>query len=146
MRAGTENIPGIVGLGKACEIAKRDLEKNMEYLKNLGNYFIKLVEEKIPNVKLNGSKNLRVPGNTNFSFKGIDSQNLLLKLDEKGMCASSGSACSSGDALPSHVLKAIGLSDGMAKAALRVTFGEENTKEDIEELVGCIIQAIRELS
>ena len=146
MRAGTENIPGIVGLGKACEIAKRDLDKNMEYLKDLRNYFIKLVEEKIPNAKLNGSRNLRVPGNSNFSFKGVDSQNLLLKLDAKGMYASSGSACSSGDALPSHVLKAIGLSDDMAKAALRITFGEENTKEDVEDLVECIIQAIRELS
>ena len=144
-RAGTENVAGIVGLGKACEIAKRDLEKNIEYLKSLRDYFIKLVEEKIEIALFNGSKKLRVSGNSNFSFKGIDSQSLLLKLDEKGICVSSGSACSEGNGKPSHVLKAIGLSDEEAKSAIRVTLGEENTKEDIDYLVESIIESIREL-
>ena len=144
-RAGTENVAGIVGLGKACEIAKRDLEKNIEYLKSLRDYFIKSVEEKIEIALFNGSKKLRVSGNSNFSFKGIDSQSLLLKLDEKGICVSSGSACSEGNGKPSHVLKAIGLSDEEAKSAIRVTLGEENTKEDIDYLVEIIIESIREL-
>lgn len=145
-RAGTENVVGIVGLGKACEIAKRDLEKNIEYLKSLRDYFIKLVEEKIEIALFNGSKKLRVSGNSNFSFKGIDSQSLLLKLDEKGICVSSGSACSEGNGKPSHVLKAIGLSDEEAKSAIRVTLGEENTKEDVDYLVESIIESIEELN
>ena len=144
-RAGTENVAGIVALGKACEIAKRDLEKNIEYLKSLRDYFIKSVEEKIEIALFNGSKKLRVSGNSNFSFKGIDSQSLLLKLDEKGICVSSGSACSEGNGKPSHVLKAIGLSDEEAKSAIRVTLGEENAKEDIDYLVESIIESIREL-
>ena len=145
-RAGTENVAGIVALGKACEIAKRDLEKNMEYLKSLRDYFINLVEERIEGASLNGSRKLRVSGNSNFSFKGIDSQSLLLKLDEKGICISSGSACSEGNGKPSHVLKAIGLSDEEATSAIRVTFGEENTKEDVDYLVDSIIESIRELN
>ena len=132
-------------MGKACEIAKRDMGKNIEYLRNLRDYFIKLVEEKIEIAMFNGSRKLRVSGNSNFSFKGIDSQNLLLKLDEKGICVSSGSACSEGNGKPSHVLKAIGLSDEEAKSAIRVTLGEENTKEDIDYLVESIIESIREL-
>ena len=144
-RGGTENVAGIVALGKACEIAKRDMGKNIEYLRNLRDYFIKLVEEKIEIAMLNGSRKLRVSGNSNFSFKGIDSQSLLLKLDEKGICVSSGSACSEGNGKPSHVLKAIGLSDEEAKSAIRVTLGEENTKEDIDYLVESIIESIREL-
>ena len=144
-RAGTENVAGIVGLGKACEIAKRDMGKNIEYLRNLRDYFIKLVEEKIEIAMFNGSRKLRVSGNSNFSFKGIDSQSLLLKLDEKGICVSSGSACSEGNGKASHVLKAIGLSDEEAKSAIRVTLGEENTKEDVDYLVESIIESIREL-
>jgi len=144
-RAGTENVAGIVALGKACEIAKRDMGKNIEYLRTLRDYFIKLVEEKIDIAMFNGSRKLRVSGNSNFSFKGIDSQSLLLKLDEKGICVSSGSACSEGNGKPSHVLKAIGLSDEEAKSAIRVTLGEENTKEDIDYLVDSIIESVREL-
>lgn len=145
-RAGTENVAGIVALGKACEIAKRDMENNIEYLRTLRDYFIKLVEEKIEIAMFNGSRKLRVSGNSNFSFKGIDSQSLLLKLDEKGICVSSGSACSEGNGKPSHVLKAIGLSDEEAKSAIRVTLGEENTKEDIDYLVESIIESIEELN
>ncbi len=145
-RAGTENVPGIVALGKACEIARKNLEKNMRYLQEIRDYYINLVENKIDGAILNGSRKLRVPSNANFSFNTIDAQNLLLKLDEKGIYASSGSACSSGDSSPSHVLTAIGLSEKKAKGALRITFGEENTKEDVDYLVESIEQAIRELS
>ena len=145
-RAGTENVPGIVALGKACEIARKNLEKNMRYLQEIRDYYINLVENKIDGAILNGSRKLRVPSNANFSFNTIDPQNLLLKLDEKGIYASSGSACSSGDSSPSHVLTAIGLSEKKAKGALRITFGEENTKEDVDYLVESIEQAIRELS
>lgn len=144
-RAGTENVAGIVALGKACEIAKRDMGKNIEYLRTLRDYFIKLVEEKIDIAMFNGSRKLRVSGNSNFSFKGIDSQSLLLKLDEKGICVSSGSACSEGNGKPSHVLKAIGLSDEEAKSAIRVTLGEENTKEDIDYLVDILEETIKKL-
>lgn len=145
-RAGTENVPGMVGLGKACEIARNNLLESMEYLQELRDYYINLVEKKIPIAILNGSRKLRVTSNSNFSFRGIDGQSLILKLDAKGICASGGSVCSAGDSSPSHVLKAIGLSDEMAKGALRVTFGESNTKEDVDYLVESIEEAIRELS
>ena len=141
-RAGTENVAEIVGLGKACEIAKNNLENHMKYLKELRDYFITQVEENIPDVKLNGDREKRLPGNTNFSFKGIKGETLLLKLDEIGICASTGSACSSGIEASSHVLTAIGLSNELANSSLRVTFGEENTKEDVNYLIKNLIEII----
>lgn len=134
-RASTENVPGIVGLGKACELANKNINKHIEHLTKLRNYYISEVEKKIENIKLNGSKEKRLPGNVNFSFEKIDGQSLLLNLDEKGICASSGSACSTGSPEPSHVLKAIGLSNELAYGALRTSFGDDNTKEDIDFLV-----------
>lgn len=134
-RSGTENVAGIVGLGKACEIAKKQMNNHMEKLKELRDYFIEQVEEKIPNAKLNGSRENRLPGNANFSFKNADSQELLFKLDSKGICVSSGSACSAGDSNPSHVLTAIGLEKELAQGTIRFTFGEDNTKEDIDYLL-----------
>ena len=134
-RSGTENVAGIVGLGKACEIAKKQMNNHMEKLKELRDYFIEQVEEKIPNAKLNGSRENRLPGNANFSFKNVDSQELLFKLDSKGICVSSGSACSAGDSNPSHVLTAIGLEKELAQGIIRFTFGEDNTKEDIDYLL-----------
>ena len=144
-RAGTENVAEIVAIGKACEIAKNNLEKHIEYLKNLRDYYINEIETKISNVKLNGSKTNRLPGNTNFSFEGIRGETLLLKLDEIGICASTGSACSSGSQEPSHVLTAIGLSEELANSSLRITFGEENTKEDIDFLIQNLIKITNEL-
>lgn len=134
-RSGTENVAGIVGLGKACEIAKKEMNNHMAKLKELRNYFIKQVEKDIPNAKLNGSRENRLPGNANFSFKNADSQELLFKLDSKGICVSSGSACSSGNSNPSHVLIAIGLPQELAQGTIRFTFGEDNTKEDIDYLL-----------
>lgn len=144
-RAGTENVASIVGLGKACEIANKNLDKHMQYLKKLRDYFIEQVEQKISEVKLNGDKEKRLPGNVNFSFKNVDGGELLLKLDAKEICASSGSACSSGSSSPSHVLLAIGLKEEWANGALRVTFSEENSKEDVDYLVNCLIEIIEEI-
>lgn len=144
-RAGTENVPGIVGLGKACELANVYLDRHMKHLQELRDYYISQVQEKIPNVKLNGGKEKRLPGNANFSFTSVDGQSLLLNLDAKGICASSGSACSTGSSNPSHVLLAIGLSPELAYGALRTTFGEENTKEDIDYLVENLIEIVERL-
>ena len=134
-RSGTENVAGIVGLGKACELANINLENHQIHLKSLRDYFIKQVQDKIQDIKINGDLENRLPGNANISFKGVDAVSLLLKLDEKGICASSGSACTSGSQEPSHVLVAIGLPNDMANGALRVTFGEDNKIEDVDYLV-----------
>lgn len=144
-RAGTENVPGIVGLGKACEIANKNLNNHIEYLKQLRDYYIFEIEKRIKNVKLNGSREKRLPGNANFSFEGIDAQTLLLKLDQVGICASAGSACNTGSSLPSHVLLSIGLNKELAYGALRTTFSEENTKEDVKYLIENIEHIVRNL-
>ena len=144
-RSGTENVPGIVGLGKACEMADKNMEDHQKHLSELRDYYIKLVEEKIPYVKLNGSRKKRLPGNANFSYRFVDGEALLLNLDMKGICASSGSACTSGTSNPSHVLSAIGLSHDMAQGALRVSFGEKNTKEDVDYLVDNLVEIVERL-
>ena len=142
-RAGTENVAGIVGLGKACELAEQNLRAHIEHLKNLREYFILQVQEKIPGAKLNGAREERLPGNANFSFQNIEGETLLFKLDEKGICASSGSACTSGSTTPSHVLTAIGLPSEFAKGTLRISFGEDNTKEDIDFLVAELVKIVK---
>jgi cysteine desulfurase len=138
-------VPEIVGLGKACELARINLNQHMKHLQEIRDYYILQVEEKIENVKLNGSREKRLPGNANFSFYNVDAEALLLNLDAKGICASAGSACSTGSSNPSHVLSAIGLSDELAYGALRTTFGEENTKKDIDYLVENLIEIIGRL-
>ena len=137
-RSGTENVAGIVGLGKAIEIANKNLEEHIKNLTNLREYYFEKITEKIPNCKINGSRKKRLPGNANVSFPNVDGEELLLKLDEKGICASTGSACSSGASSPSHVLMAIGLSKEFANGTLRITLGDDNTKEDIDFLVNAI--------
>lgn len=144
-RAGTENVAEIVGLGKACEIAQTNLESHINKLKELRDFYISQVEKRIDNIKLNGPRDNRLPGNANISFKGINGSELLLKLDEKGICASAGSACSTGSSSPSHVLTSIGLDSKMADGTLRVTFCEENSKEDVEYLVENLKNIVREL-
>lgn len=144
-RAGTENVAAIVGLGKACELAKKNLSHHMEHLEEVRNYYISQVEEKIPYVKLNGSREKRLPGNANFSFEFVEGEALLLNLDLKGICASSGSACTSGSLDPSHVLVAIGLQSKMAQGSLRTTFGEDNTKEDVDFLVENLVEIVGRL-
>lgn len=144
-RAGTENVAGIVGLGKACELAELHLKENMKHLKELRDYFIIQVQEKIEGAILNGGMENRLPGNSNFSFQGVEGEALLLNLDAKGICASAGSACTSGSSAPSHVLAAIGLSDDLARSSLRVTFGEDNTKEDVDYLVENLCEIVKKL-
>lgn len=144
-RAGTENVAGIVGLGKAIEIAYKNFDKYNEKLTTLRDYYISQVEAKIPKVKLNGDRIKRLPGNANISFKGIEGESLLLNLDLKGICASSGSACSTGSLNPSHVLMAIGLPHEIAHGSLRTTFGDENTKEDVDYLVDNLVEIVGKL-
>lgn len=144
-RAGTENVAGIVGLGKACELAQVHLKEHRQHLKELRDYFIAQVEDKIEGAVLNGSKENRLPGNANFSFSGIDGEALLLNLDAKGICASAGSACTSGSSAPSHVLSSIGLSDELAHGSLRVTFGEDNIKEDVDYLIENLCEIVQRL-
>lgn len=144
-RGGTENVVGIVGLGKACELARINMNKHMKYLKEIRDYYIDKVKENIPNVRLNGRLENRLPGNANFSFEGVDGEALLLNLDAKGICASSGSACSTGSPEPSHVLTAIGCTPNQAFSALRTTFGEENTKQDVDYLVENLKEIVERL-
>lgn len=144
-RSGTENVAGIVGLGKACEIAKFNLDKHQQYLSHLRDYFLNKMKDKFPDIKINGDIEKRLPGNANISFKNIDAVSLLLKLDQYGICASSGSACNSGSQEPSHVLVAIGLPSDMANGTLRVTFGEDNTIKDVDYLINVIQKSINEL-
>lgn len=144
-RAGTENVAGIVGLGEACKLANENLNTHMKYLKKLRNYYIQEVKRRIPKVILNGAIEDRLPGNANFSFEGVEGTSILLKLDEIGISASSGSACSTGNPNPSHVLTAIGLNEEQAKSALRITFGEDNTIEDVDYLIKNLERIIKEL-
>lgn len=144
-RAGTENVPGMIGLGEACKIAKNNMENHINQLKVLRNIFVSEIQKQIPDIKINGSIEQRLPGNSNISFKGVNGNALLMRLDEKGICASAGSACSSGSSMPSHVLTAIGLTSEYAEGTLRVTFGDENTKEDVEYLVDNLIQIVKEI-
>ena len=144
-RAGTENVAGIVGLGKALEISNRELDKYNKKLQNLRDYYIGEIQKRIPNIKINGDREKRLPGNANISFEGIEGSELLVKLDERGICASTGSACSSGSIEPSHVLVAIGVESKFAGGSLRITIGEDNTKEDIDYLINCLEEIISEL-
>lgn len=144
-RAGTENVAGIVGLGKAIDIAYNNLEGYNKHLKELRDYYETQIQKNIPYVKINGHRTNRLPGNSNISFKFIEGEDLLLNLDMLGICASTGSACSTGSINPSHVLLAIGLPDSIAKGALRVTFGKENTKEDVDYLIKSLIKVVGNL-
>lgn len=144
-RAGTENVAEIVGLGKAIEEIYQQYDIYNEKLKSLRDSFIEKIQENIKGAKLNGDRQKRLPGNSNFSFEGIDAQELLLLLDEKGICASAGSACSTGNPVPSHVLTAIGLPSKLAQGTLRVTFGKDNTKEDVDFLLESLQEIIPKL-
>ena len=142
-RAGTENVAQIVALGKACQIAEKNLDKYQEKLKTLRNYFLEEIKKEIPNIYINGTMENRLPGNINISFENTDSRELLFKLDEFGICASGGSACSSVNNSPSHVLTAIGLPNHLAKGAIRFTFGDFNTKDDVDYLVKKLSEIIK---
>ncbi|MBR5961334.1 MAG: cysteine desulfurase NifS [Clostridia bacterium] len=141
LRAGTENVPGIVGLGTAIEIARKDLDQNAARTTLLRDRLIDRILAEIPGTRLNGPREGRLPNNCNISFDRIDGEALLLRLDLAGIAASSGSACTAGSQEISHVLKAIGLTDQEAKGSLRLTTGIDNTEEEIDETV-TVIQGI----
>lgn len=143
-RAGTENVAGIVGLGKAIEIANQGIEEYNNKLLNLRNYFLERIRV-IPYTKINGDLDKRLSGNINISFLGVDNRDIMKELNKKGICVSAGSACSSGFIRTSHVLSAIGLSEGIARGSIRITFGRENTKEDIDYLVDTLEETIKKL-
>lgn len=134
-RAGTENVAQIVGLGKACQIAERNLKQYEEKLRNLRDYCLQQMKDKNFEFHINGTMEQRLPGNLNVCFENIDSNELILKLDAVGICVSGGSACSSGESKPSHVLTAIGVPSDLAKGALRLTFGDFNTKDDVDYFI-----------
>ena len=144
-RAGTENVPGIVGLGKAIELAYQDLDEHNKKIKELRDYYMAEVQKRIPYIKINGDMEKRLPGNSNISFRFIEGEGLLLNLDLKGICASSGSACTSGSLDPSHVLLAIGLPHEIAHGSLRITIGKYNTKEEVDYLLDNLEEIVSRL-
>lgn len=144
-RAGTENIPGIVGLGKAIEMATSDIEGHSQKLRKMRDKMIKGIQENIPYAKLNGHSEKRLPGNINFSFSFIEGESMLLLLDQKGICASTGSACSSGSLEPSHVLMAMGLPHELAHGSLRLTLGDLTKEEDIDYVLDALKEVVSKL-
>lgn len=144
-RAGTENVPAIVGFGKAVEIAMATLKERQEKEIELREYLIEQILDKVPYVRLNGSRKDRLPNNANFSFQFIEGESLLIMLDMQNICGSSGSACTSGSLDPSHVLLAIGLPHEIAHGSLRLTLSEENTKEEMDYVVVKIKEIVEKL-
>jgi len=144
-RAGTHNVPGIVGMGKAVEIAAATMEEKNKSIIELRDYLIEQVLEKIPYARLNGHRTNRLPNNANFCFRFIEGEGMLILLDQAGICASSGSACTSGSLDPSHVLLAIGLPHEIAHGSLRLTLSEDTTKEDIDYTVDKLTEIIARL-
>ena len=148
-RAGTENVPGIVGLGKAVSIAVETMDERIKHETEVRDYMIEKIKKTIPYCRLNGDRTKRLPNNVNFSFQFVEGESLLIMLDMEGICASSGSACTSGSLDPSHVLLAIGLPHEIAHGSLRMTLSEETTIEDadyvIDKLQG-IVAKLRSMS
>jgi len=144
-RAGTENVPGIVGLGRAIELATANIPQKQAKLTELRDYYINKVLTAIPHSRLNGHPTQRLAGNANISFEFIEGEGLLLFLDMKGISASSGSACTSGSLDPSHVLLAIGLKHEMAHGSLRTSFGEDNTLEEVDYIVDSLTEIVERL-
>jgi cysteine desulfurase len=143
-RAGTENVAGIVGLGKAIELAAENLENHNEKMKKMRDSLLAGVLE-IPSCRLNGHPEKRLADNLNFSFEYIEGESLLLMLDQMGICCSTGSACSSGSLEPSHVLRAIGLPPEIAQGSLRLTLGDENSEEDIDYVLEVLPETVKKL-
>ena len=144
-RAGTENVTGIVGFGKAVEIAMANMEERISKEESLRDRLITKVLERVPYTRLNGDRQKRLPNNVNFSFQFVEGESLLIMLDMKGICASSGSACTSGSLDPSHVLLAIGLPHEIAHGSLRLTLSEENTEEEIDYVVDAVAEIVEKL-
>ena len=148
-RAGTENVPGIVGMGKAIELACTDLDKKMASMSALRDKLITELPKRIPEIKLNGHPTKRLPNNVNFSIKYIEGESILLMLDLNGIAASSGSACTSGSLDPSHVLLAMGLTHEVAHGSVRMTLCDETTEEDVDyvlEVLPKVAERLRKMS
>jgi len=145
LRAGTENVPGIIGLGKAADIAYNNFDQKKEKLTRLRDRLIEKIEKEIPEARLNGHREKRLPGNVNFAFKYIEGESLLLYLDMEGISASSGSACTSGALDPSHVLMSIGLPHEIAHGSLRLSLSDYNTVEDVDYTVEKLITVVKRL-
>lgn len=148
-RAGTENVPGIVGFGAAVERAMRTMDERAAKERELRNYLIDRVMREVPYTRVNGHRTNRLPNNANFSFQFIEGESLLIMLDMDGICGSSGSACTSGSLDPSHVLLAIGLPHEIAHGSLRLTLSEETTREELDYVVESmkkIVEKLRSMS
>jgi cysteine desulfurase len=146
MRAGTHNVPGIVGLGKAIELIKRQetINKRQE-IEKLRDYCIEKVLEEIPDSYLNGSREKRSPGNINFRFDNVEGESLIMSLDMEGIASSTGSACSSGSLEPSHVLLALGLRPEQAHGSLRLTLGKDTTREEMDHVIDKTKESVERL-
>lgn len=144
-RAGTENVPGIVGLGAAAARAVERMEEKAAKETKLRDYLIGRIEEEVPYCRLNGDRQRRLPNNVNFSFRFVEGESLLIMLDMEGICASSGSACTSGSLDPSHVLLAIGLPHEIAHGSLRLTLGEDTTREELDTVVEAVKKIVERL-
>ncbi|MDE5865938.1 MAG: aminotransferase class V-fold PLP-dependent enzyme, partial [Lachnospiraceae bacterium] len=144
-RAGTHNVPGIAGFGKAAQLAFGDMDKRSSYEAELRDYMIERILTEIPYSRLNGDRTDRLPNNANFCFRFIEGESLLILLDQNGICASSGSACTSGSLDPSHVLLAIGLPHEIAHGSLRLTISEKTTREEIDFTIDKIKEIVERL-
>src|SRR3989338_774329 len=144
-RAGTENVASIVGLGMASELAVQNFETQNRHVELIRNKFEKMIQEKIPNISINGGTAPRLPNTSNIQFHGVDGEAMLLKLDQHWICASSGSACTSGSREPSHVLLAMGLDQDQANSSVRFSFGAVTSESDIADAVAIIVQTVEYL-
>lgn len=145
-RAGTSNVPGIVGLGKACEIAARNMSRNINNMTRLRNRIIYKIKKGLPDAVLTGSEQMRLPNNISFCFPHVESSQLLAILDTHGICASAGSACSTGAAGPSHVLIAMGINPELAGGSLRLTISDETTIEEADYVADTVIKTVKKLT
>ena len=145
MRSGTHNVPGIVGLGSALELVAKERKKVYNQVAKLRDYLVQRILREIPDVRLNGSKMKRVPNNANFTFSNVEGEGLLMGLDVKGIAVSTGSACSSENLRPSHVLIAIGLTDEESHGSLRITLGKYTTKQEVDYAISALKDTVSKL-
>jgi cysteine desulfurase len=145
LRSGTENVPGIVGFGKACELADKKMSQYQEHVAGLRDYMVERVLKEIPLSRLNGLSTNRIPNNAHFTFFGVNGEDLIIKLDENGIAASTGSACSTKKQKQSHVLKAMGFSYEEITGSLRLSFGIHNTKDEVDRAVDILSRVVKEL-
>ena len=145
LRAGTENVSAIVGFSKALELTQSEKERENKRLKELQEYFISQIQKIIPNTHLNGLAAERAPNNVHISFEGVDAETVLSYLDQEGICASAGSACTANIIEPSHVLKAMKVPERLARSSIRFTLGNGTTRKDIEKVVRVLMKIIASL-